>query len=335
MTKKPPAVLTLVVGAESLLCERAVERVFAQARALDAGTEKREIVAGEPGAAGAVVEACSPTLFGGGAVVMISGVESAGDACLDAIELATADPASGVAIVALHAGGARGKKILDRLAVLADSRVDCGEIKKGRAVNDFLAAELRSHRRSMTPEAQAILLSAVGTDVRAIAAACGQLVADIEEPEISIAAISRYFDGTVEVTGFQIADAVMNRQAAAALRLLRLAEGTDGGRLGPVIVSALSNAVRQVAAVTGAAPGMSDRDLAIAAKVPPWKLKSLASQGRRWRPMDLAKAMLVISDLDASMKGGLRLGEQLDPVQKGLLLERAVVGLASRGGSQS
>jgi DNA polymerase III delta subunit len=75
---------------------------------------------------------------------------------------------------------------------------------------------------------------------------------------------------------------------------------------------------------------MSDRDLAGHAKVPPWKIRQLNQQLRRWTQRDLAEAILVLGDLDAAMKGGLREGEQLEPAQKGLAIETAVVSLSHR-----
>ncbi len=321
--------LTLVVGPEQLLAERAVDEVLSAARRADPDTERRTIDCTEAGAAGTIAEACSPTLFGGGSVVIVDKVESADDGALQAIAGFAAEPTDGVAMVVLHAGGARGKKIIDRLAALASRRVDCPEVK-GRAVAEFVSAEARRNKVRMSPEAQALLIGAVGSDVRALASACAQLASDIEGNQIDGDAVTRYFGGTVEVTGFQIADAVLDKKSSQALRLLRLAEGTEGARLGPATVASLANRIRQVIALDAAPTGMSDRDLAIEVRVPTWKLKVLRSQARRWHTVDLAKAMLVLGGLDAAVKGGLREGDQLEPVQKGLLMEQAVTNLGKR-----
>lgn len=320
--------LTLVVGGESLLVERAVDEVVQRARKADPSTERRDIDAAEQGVVGRIEEACSPTLFGGGAVVVLDSMESADDAAIAAMLSAASHSSGDVAIVALHAGAARGKKILDQLAKAAGTRIDCMEIKKGRGVGDFVAAELRTAKRTMSPQAQSILIAAVGSDIRALASACAQLAADIETHEIEADDVNKYFGGTVDVTGFQIADAVMNRHGSQAMRLLRLAQGSDGARLGPATVASLTNSVRQLVAVSTAPPGMSERDLAVHARVPPWKLRTLNQQASRWSQRDLAAATLILGDLDAAMKGGLREGDQLEPVQKGLALESAVVGLA-------
>lgn len=333
MTKSPPPALTLVVGGEQFLAERAADQVVAQGRAMDPQTERRIIDASEVGAAGAIAQACSPTLFGGGAVVVVEKAEFADEACVSAILTAASDPAEGVALVVRHAGGPKGKKVLDAVAALSPRRVEAPEIKKGRSTRDFVTAEVRANKRTMASEAQALLIAAVGVDARALAAACSQLAADVEGKEIGADSVRLYFGGTVDITSFEVADAVMAKKGSAALRLLRLAEGTDGARLGPVTVSALANSVRQVVAVSTASPGMPARDLAAAAKVPTWKVDLLLEQSRHWHSKDLARAVLLLSDLDAAVKGGLREGEQLEPVQKGLAMENTVTRLAGRNSS--
>lgn len=323
-------ILTLVVGPEQLLAERAVDEVLSAARRADPDTERRTIDCTEVGATGTLVEACSPTLFGGGSVVIVNKVESADDGVIHAIESFAAQPTDGVAMVVLHAGGARGKKIIDRLAKSATSRVACPEVKGRKAVAEFVTSEVRRNKVRMSADAQALLIGAVGSNPRALASACSQLASDIEGNQIDGEAVTRYFGGTVEVTGFQIADAVLKKEGSQALRLLRLAEGTDGSRLGPATVAALANGMRQVIALDAAPAGMSDRDLAAEARVPTWKLDLLRRQARKWRTVDLARAMLVLGGLDAAVKGGLREGDQLEPVQKGLLMEQAVTKLSRR-----
>lgn len=329
-TAGPCEALTLVIGSESLLVERAIDSIVREAKKQDAATERRDIDGGDVGLIGRVEEATSPTLFGGGAVVVINNVENADEDSVEAIIRCARHASAEISVVAVHAGGVKGKKFGQILGKAAATTIECPEIKKGRGVSDFVSAEIKRHKRSMDQQAQDILIAAVGSDVRALASACAQLANDIESHQIEADDVSRYFGGTVDVTGFQIADEVMNRNGARALRLIRLAEGTDGARLGPATVASLTNSVRQLIAVATAPPGMSDRDLAVHAKVPPWKIRQLNQQLRRWTQRDLAEAILVLGDLDAAMKGGLREGEQLEPAQKGLAIETAVVSLSHR-----
>lgn len=322
--------MTLVLGPEQLLVERAVDKALRAARKQDPDVERHVVDASASSSVGEFEQASSPTLFGGGAVVVIENASYAEQPLIDAITSFTKNPEPGIQLVMLHENGAKGKKLVAVYTQLADQVVECNEIKKGRAITDFVNAEMKANGKVMDAEAQSVLIAAVGSDVRALASACSQLASDCESHEISGETVRMYFGGTVDVTGFQIADAVMNRQGEQALRLLRLAEGGDGAKLGPATVASLVNALRQLVAVASSPAGMSERDLAVHAKVPPWKLRSINHQLRRWSQADLAKAIVILADLDAAMKGGLREGEQLDPAQKGLVMETAVVSLSTR-----
>lgn len=321
--------LVLITGSESFLVERSLGRELSAARSRDPEVERRDVDAAEPGALGALQEACSPTLFGSGAIVVVSGVESATPEFVSAVVAQSRE--SGVPLIVIHPGGAKGKKQFGELAASATKTVACDEIKRGRGIQDFVLAEFSAQHRRISGPGLSLLIAAVGSDPRELASACAQLCADIEQHDIDADDVARYFGGTVDVTGFQISDAVLNRDRAQAIRLMRLAEGADGGgRLGPATVASLVNGIRQLVAVATAPPELSEREIAARAKVPPWKIRTLNQQLRRWSQRDLAAAILLLADVDAAMKGGLRDGEQLDPAQKGLLLERSVARLATK-----
>lgn len=328
MTAQPP-VFTLVTGSEDLLVERAIESVMSAALKIDPTAEQRFVDASDIGAAGQIAEACSPSLFGTPTVVVITNVESIDDNAMVQLERAIADPPIDTWLVATHAGGVKGKKYQAALAKLASAQVDAAAIKKGRAVNDFVAAEVKRTRKKMDGQAQALLISALGSDARTLAAGINQLAADVEDKEITTADVTRYFGGATDVTAYQIADAVIERRGKEALHMLRMAESVAGPTLGPPTVSALVFAMRQLVAVATAPPGMSERDLAIEAKIPPWKIGTLKKQSRHWNQKQCAVAMLVLADLDAAMKGGLNIGDQLVPEQKALVLEQSVVTLSN------
>jgi DNA polymerase III subunit delta len=127
------------------------------------------------------------------------------------------------------------------------------------------------------------------------------------------------------VSGFQVSDAIWERRTEDALRSLRwTAETGDRSRIGPATVGAIASGLRGLIRYAGAPRG-SEADVARAAGVPPWKVKVLRQQLGRWRPDQLAAAVVRLSAADAAVKGGLREGENLDPVQKLLELERLVL----------
>ncbi|MFZ1363131.1 MAG: DNA polymerase III subunit delta [Candidatus Nanopelagicales bacterium] len=328
MTAQPPT-FTLVVGPEELLVERAIDSLTQAALKVDPTAEVHTVDAADSGAAGLIAEACSPSLFGTPAVVIITHAESLDDAGLAQLEQAIANPPVDTWILAAHEGRVKGKKYQTALAKLADEQIDAAAIKKGRAVNDFVAAEVKRHRKKMDGQAQTLFVAAVGSDARTLSAGLAQLASDVEGDEITEADVTRYFGGATDVTSYQIADAVMARRGKEALHMLRMAESVAGPTLGPPTVSALVFAMRQLVAVATAPPGMSERDLAVEAKVPPWKIRTLKQQSRHWNQKQCAVAMLVLADLDAAMKGGLNIGDQLVPEQKALVLEQSVVKLSN------
>ncbi len=320
--------LTLVVGTEEYLIERAIDEVYRAARDKDPEVERVFVDASDSAASGTILQEASPGLFGGGSVIVLENIEAADDTCITTVTQLASDPSTEAHLVAVHAGGAKGRKLIDVLAARSGQRVDAGAIKKGRALNDFIAVQLRAHKRNMDTDAVALLISVLGAEPRAIAGAIDQLVADTDDNPITVEHVTLAFGAAAEVTGYQISDAVLGRNRARACELLRLAQGsTDGARLGAATTAALASGLRQVIAVATADPGMSDRDLAVEAKVPPWKLRTLQQQARRWHTRELAAATLVLADLDASMKGGLRENEQLDSEQKAYRLEKTLSGL--------
>lgn len=322
--------LTLVVGGEDLLVERAVARVVTAARERDPETEVRTIDAAEPGAAGLVAEACSPTLFGGGSVVVVERLESGDESVAKAVVGASRGILDTVDLVAVHAGAARGKKMLEIVAAAAHARVDCPQIKRGRPMAEFVRSEFRTHKRTAAKDAEGLLIAVCGSDARLVAAACAQLAADVTERVITADNVRTYFGSSAEVTGFQIADAVLARRLSEAVRLSRGSEVAEGGNVGPATVAAVAGAMRQVVRYASASPGMSERDLAAHVGAPTWRLRALADYARKWKSVEIAAAFLVLAESDAALKGGLRRGEQLDAAQKSLALEQMINRLVAR-----
>ncbi|WP_456847619.1 DNA polymerase III subunit delta, partial [Cellulomonas sp. P5_C6] len=244
------APVLLVSGTEGLLADRAVDRVVSLARAADAGVEVTRLDAAEytVGTLGVVT---SPSLFAEDKVVVVDGLERASDDLLNDVTEYIASPPGDVVLVLRHGGGQRGKKLLDTLRSTGVPTVACDAIKSDGDKSAFVTAELRRAGRRADAQAVRALVDAVGSDLRELAASCGQLVADttgLIGPEV----VERYYGGRIEATGFRVADAAVAGQSGQAVALLRhaLATGVD-----PVpVVAALAAKLRvlaKVAAVRG------------------------------------------------------------------------------------
>ena len=87
------APVVLITGAEDLLAERAVAAVTTSVRAIDpeASVERVEAPGYEAGRLG---ELASPSLFGGGALIVASGIEAANDAFVADATAARCEPAT-------------------------------------------------------------------------------------------------------------------------------------------------------------------------------------------------------------------------------------------------
>nr|WP_281285578.1 DNA polymerase III subunit delta [Cellulomonas aerilata] len=310
-----PAPVVLVTGSEGLLAERAVAAVVAGAKERDPDVEVTRLDgAGYSGGSLGVVT--SPSLFGEARVVVVEGVEQGTDELMtDALTYLGA-PADDVVLVLQHGGGQRGKKLLDAVKASGAPVVLCEPIKKDADKVAFATAELRRAGRRADAAGVRALVEAVGADLRELAAACAQLVADTSGL-IGADAVSRYYGGRIEATGFRVADAAIAGQTGQAVALLRhaLATGAD-----PVpLVAALAAKLRvlaKVAASRGRGSGPS-RDLGLA----PWQLDRARRDLAHWTPEALAAAITAVAQADAEVKGAGR-----DPV---FAIERAVLRVAS------
>ena len=224
-------------------------------------------------------------------------------------------------LVVAHAGGTKGKALLTGLLELRPRRVDAPKLTRPGDRRDFVRAELRKDGRAVEDAAVALLLEAVGNDLRELASAAGQLLVDTDGP-ITAAAVARYHRGRAEASGFAVADRAVEGDLAGALELARW--GTSTG-LAPVLVtSTLASTLRAVAQVASAA-GVPSAQLAAQVGMPAWKVDKTRKQARGWRPEGIAAAVQAVARADADVKGGA--------VSASYAVERALVAVVSaRGG---
>jgi len=316
-----PAPVLLVVGPESLLADRAVAAVLAAAREADPETEiERMEAAGYQ--SGRLVVATSPSLFGGGKVVVLEGVDQANEALVVDVTAYLKNPAQDACVVIRHSGGARARPLLEAARKTGAPEAACLAVTRDDEKVEFANNEFRRAGRKITPAAVRALVDAVGNDLRELAASCSQLVSDIgldEAARIDVDSVERYFGGRVEVTGFRVADAAVAGRSDEALVLLRhaLATGAD-----PVpLVAAVAMKVRGLAKVSAAGRGRS-AELAKELGMAPWQIDKARRELSGWNESGLAAAVVALAEADAAVKGGGR-----DPVYA---VERLVLTVARR-----
>ncbi|MBT0770821.1 DNA polymerase III subunit delta [Kineosporia sp. J2-2] len=311
-----PAPVLLVVGAEGVLADRAVSTVLAAARAADPETEVERMEAAGY-LAGKLSVATSPSLFGGGKVVVLENVEQANEALVTDVTAYLRDPAQDACVVIRHSGALRARPLLEAARAINAPEVSCQPITRDDEKVEFAADEFRRGGRKITPAAVRALVDAVGNDLRELSASCSQLMADDETARIDVDSVERYFGGRVEVTGFKVADAAVAGHAEEALVLLRhaLATGAD-----PVpLVAAVAMKVRGLAKVSAAGRG-SSASMAKSLGMAPWQIDRARRELNGWDESGLATAVMALAEADAAVKGGGR-----DPVYA---VERLVLTVA-------
>ncbi len=321
--------ITLAIGGEPVLVDRAISVVVAAARKADPSVQRTTISAADDGAAGHLREAAAPDLFGDGGVVVVEGVDAADDALARVLGEVVADLPDGRYLVVTHPGGVKGKALLDLLRKAGADEVDCRGPKKGKETREFLTREFARSKRAVTPDAVTVLHDSIGHDLGLLCSAVAQLCADVETDPIDAEAVGDFFGGVAEVSGFTVADAVWDRRVAEALQSLRQAMVTDdAARIGVLMVSSLASGLRTLVRVGGMPPGTSEADIAREAGVPPWKVSTLRRQWSRWSADQrrLAAAVVALAEADGAVKGGVGGGTSLDPEQKLLALEVLVAG---------
>ncbi|SCF44654.1 DNA polymerase III subunit delta [Micromonospora saelicesensis] len=310
------APILLVLGDEELLATRAVTEAVAKVRSVDPEVDVREYQASAL-TVGEIAEMLSPSLFGGRRLLILRSGQDARKDLVAALLAYAKNPDPEVQLLVLHLGGAKGKAFADGLRAAGATVVPAAKLKGHRDRVAFVRDEIRRAGGKCTDDAAEALIAAVGNDMRELAAACSQLVADTDG-RISAETVSRYYRGRVEVTGFTVADATMVGDVPAALEALRWAlhVGVD-----PVpIADALADGVRTVARVASAGRG-SPYQLASSLGMPAWKIERAQRQGRGWTPEGLVQAMQAAAECNAAVKGGSD--------DRAYALERAVFSVAA------
>jgi DNA polymerase-3 subunit delta len=291
--------LHLLLGDEDLLVERAVAEVLRGARKR-AGTDDvpvNRLRAGEV-STNELAELLSPSLFADERVVVLEAAAEAGKEAVALIADVAVDLPPGTTLVVAHSGGGRAKALADRLEAAGAQVHKCARIAKPAERADFVRREFRQLGVKVGDEAVTVVLDAVGSDVRELAAACSQLVADTEG-KVDAAAVRRYHSGKAEVTGFDIADKAVAGDVAGAAEALRWAMLSGAPHV--VLADALAEGLHAIAVIRP----LSGDPYRLAGQVgmPPWKVQKTQKQARRWSNERVAEAIRVVATLNGDVKG--------------------------------
>lgn len=296
-----PAPVVLVSGPEDYFAELAIDLLRRTLRLESPELEISELDAASY-SAGELITLVSPSLFMEPRLVLVTGVERCTDAFITDVIAYLPQTADDTTLLLRHAGGVRGKKLLDAVRAAAEVAIEvpCPKPKANELI-DIVQQEFRAERRRIQPRAAAALVAAFNTDLTELAAACRQLIAVTGE-EVTEADVERYYGGRVETTGFKIADAAIAGRAGDALALARHAFGQG---LHPVpIVAAVVAKLRLMAKISD--QDGSDQQLAGAAGAAPWQVGQARRELRGWNDQTLAAAIELAAETDHQVKGAGR-----------------------------
>jgi DNA polymerase-3 subunit delta len=292
--------VTLVTGKEEFLTERTVTAVREAVHRHDDEAELSECLASGLTLA-ELGEMSAPSLFSSTRCVVVRGLENLPDESVEGLLAYAAAPVEEVALVLVHGGGPKGSGVLTKLRKLPGVTEAKSEELRASDYPGFVAGEVRRHGATIDNDGASFLVSAVGQDLRSLAAAADQLTNDYPDESLSVEKVKRYFGGRAEAKSFAVADAAFWGRRRDALEELRWA--IDGGTAPVLVTSAFAGSARGVARYKSAPKGMHEADLAREVGVPPWKLRTIRDQSRGWSDPAIARAIRTIAQADADIKG--------------------------------
>lgn len=282
----------LVLGEDEFLAERATAAI------VDAAGPAAEVTTLRAGTVteGELLMATSPSLFAEERVVVIEHAERAGKQPTELILRAAVDPAPGLTLVIKHTGGGQQKAMVPKFAKAAE--VHKVDPLRDRERHTWVTNEFRRHGVRPTPDVVAALLESVGSDLRELASAVDQLVADTRG-EITVASVRAYYTGVAEVSGFDIAEQAVAGRVDKALASTRRA--LQLGMSPVAIAAALALKVGDIARLYNTRG--NPNELARTLGMHPFAAKKAMQAARGWSGEAVSEAVILIADLDAEVKG--------------------------------
>lgn len=249
----------LVTGDDDHLIHRALEDLLAHLRRAAPDLDVEHV---DAAGADGLPEMRTASLFGGRRCVVLRGAATLPGALGEQVSDYLDDPAPEATLVIVSRGTGRIRRVAKRVGEIGE-RTDARTPPpwKSDAWEAIVADELRRHGRDADRAALAALLERAGTDPTTIASKCAQ-VAAATGPDEAVTAehVERITEGHGNRGGFAIADAVAERDPAAAIVALRGA--LEAGEAPLAILGAITYRMRQLLQVRG---GASPREAGMSA----------------------------------------------------------------------
>jgi len=295
------APVTVVLGEEELLAERAVaEAVGAARQELGPETTVEEVQGGSlPD--GFAMSLATASLFGGGRVVVVQGADALDATGRQAVLAVARDPGPGTVVVVRAEGVGRQGKFFKELQEHA--RVVTAARLKPSERSSWLRAEVRRLGRKAGDGLVAALVDTVGQDLRELAGAVAKLHVAVPPPApLQASHMAEFMTKTADRRGYELTDAMLAGEPATALNYLDalFAQGEE-----PIgLLGMLARQLRNVLYVSEY-PNAPESQVAQAIGVRgDWQVRKLRGQARRFHPEVLRRALDLVAETDARIRNG-------------------------------
>ncbi|MDR2083146.1 MAG: hypothetical protein LBP35_06100 [Candidatus Ancillula trichonymphae] len=299
--------ITLIQGSEEFFIKRGLQSVVEKVRQK---YKNADIITLEANvyAKGDVQTAFAPSLLSSSAIVVVENAENCTDALIeDVVEIVGSvqkGQALPGALVILHSGAVRGKKMITALKSAASSKfvelVEAKPLKHDDEKISFVGAEFRKLNKSIQNDAANALVLAVGDDSAELAGYIHQIADDMPEENTTVTkkVVDFYFGGVNQVNIFDIVNAAVEGNLTRALTLFKL--GTSNGLALNALVLAMASKLRQL----GKVARMNSRSLTAGeVGLTPWQVRDAQNHLKRFDSSLLATSFEALAHANVACVG--------------------------------
>jgi DNA polymerase III subunit delta len=300
----------LIAGTDRPKVDRAVARLRAR---FEADAVER-LDAAETSGDDAVAACNALGLFGSGSrLVLVAGVEGwkAPDAKSVGEYLAAPLPGTTLALVA----GELKKDAPIAKAIGAKGEVLLFEVPN-RGLAGWVGEQFKLRGNPSDAEACRLLIELVGDDLYELATEVDKLATWASGDRIGAAEVEELVAPRAQSPGFALTDAWGDRDVAGVLRAsehLLERTGDPHSRTIPRLAATLTSHVARIRTCRALdSEGVASKDAAARLKLHPYYVQKLYAQARNYSERELRDATVRLAELDHALKGGSRLGGELE-----------------------
>jgi DNA polymerase-3 subunit delta len=191
-----------------------------------------------------------------------------------------------------------------------------------RRIAEWVTKQFADRGVRVEAEAVRLLVEVVGEDPEELSSEVDKIATWAGGEPVGVPEVEQLAAGCAEIPGYELTDAWGRRDLGAALTACQTLLERSGDPVSRTVPSLIGLLVAHVGRVRDcqllADEGLSAREAAARLKRHPFYVEKLFAQARNYGPDELRAAVVRLAELDHAVKGGSRLGVDLE-------LERALI----------